>query len=101
MGNKTIAKRRAGAVDPEAAKKLAVWDTGFHVPGLDPDQWRWDAELNLIRFKDYGCYTEHGWEIDYIKDPAHGGGEHFGNLRPLHWRANRSYGGLMRTLLKR
>jgi hypothetical protein len=86
MGNKTIAKRRAGAVDPEAAKKLAVWDTGFHVPGLDPDQWRWDAELNLIRFKDYACYT---------------GGEHFGNLRPLHWRANRSYGGLMRTLLKR
>jgi hypothetical protein len=100
MGHKSVARKLSGAVDPERAKKLAVWDKGIHVPGLHPDQWRWDAELNLIRLKDYGCYSEYGWEID-IQDSAFGASERFGNLRPLHWRANRSYGGLMRTFLHR
>jgi hypothetical protein len=98
MGSKAIADRLTGAVDPERAKKLAVWDKGFHVPGLEPDQWRWDADFNLIRYSHYGLYTEHGWEIDHLQA---GAGEHFGNLRPLHWRANRSYGGLLRSLLNR
>jgi hypothetical protein len=101
MGNKTIAETPAEALDPECAKKLAVWDKGFHVPGLDPAQWRWDADLNLIRYSHYGLYTDHGWEIDHLQASGLGGGDHLGNLRPLHWRGNRSYSGLLRSLLKR
>ncbi|UKK83834.1 HNH endonuclease [Sphingopyxis sp. BSN-002] len=55
---------------------------------------------NVIRWENYGqTDSEYGWEVDHIQPSALGGQNHFGNLRALHWRANRSLGGFLGNAL--
>lgn len=85
---------------PEFIK--AVFRKGRAIAGIDPDRWCYDDEGNLICFDDHGQCSEFGWEIDHYPLPAAlGGSDDLSNARPLHWRRNRSRGGLLGALLER
>lgn len=75
-----------------ATKLRQIWNKGQNKPGYEPSKWRIDAYGNLIRFSDYGETSQYGWEVDHIVPVARGGSDHIGNLRPLHWEANRQRG---------
>lgn len=60
-----------------------------------------DAFGNIIRFSHYGDRTSaYGWEIDHIVPVAVGGSGDLTNLRPLHFRQNASFGGLLGGFLR-
>jgi hypothetical protein len=50
----------AGPADDE--KRVAAWCAARAIVGY-PDH-RYDCDGRLIRWLDYGRYTEHGWQID-------------------------------------
>jgi hypothetical protein len=97
--NGTLGGLLASILDPEEAKKRAVWAKGHVIPGVDPDVFRRDDDGTVICFAEYGLYTEYGWQIDHQTATALGGLDVYGNLRPLHWRNNSSRGGLLSSIL--
>ena len=73
----------------KAAEIATVWVLGTKIRGKDPAMWRQDALGNIIRFTDYGNRdSDFGWEFDHIVPVAAGGSDDWGNIRPLHWKAN-------------
>lgn len=103
MEKRTIADLLAAALNPEEAHKRAVWAKGTIIADIriSPDEWRYDDDGNIIRYSEYGQFSTFGWEIDHQVPSALGGLNTYANLRPLHWRANRSRGGLIGALLDR
>jgi hypothetical protein len=89
----------------EADKRKAVWAKaevgGLGLLGYGNGEWAHDAHGNLIKFSDYGDRNSpYGWEYDHHPTPRSlGGADEVSNLRPLHWRANASHGGLLGGLL--
>jgi hypothetical protein len=81
--------------------KIAAWTACSPVQGLLPTDYRIDAYGHIIRWQDYGSQGEYGWEIDHRIPNALGGSDHPSNLRALHWRQNRSLGGLLGSALNR
>lgn len=76
--------------------KLAVWNKGHIIPGYDSNIWRRDDFGHAMRYSDYGDRNStYGWEIDHIVATTLGGGDHLGNLRPLHWKPNSTLGGML------
>lgn len=64
-------------------------------------EWATDCDGNKIKKSDYGMYTEYGWHIDHVMPSILGGGDHFGNKRPRHWRGNTAAGGIIGNALRR
>jgi hypothetical protein len=89
------------AVEPEEARKLAIWAKGHIVPGQDEAIWRSDAFGSVMRYHDYGDRSsEHGWEIDHYPIPRGLEGlDTLSHSRPLHWRNNASHRGALRRVL--
>ena len=82
--------------------KTLVWLKGHEVLGRDPSLWRYDDNWTLIHWHEHGNRnSDYGWEIDHIVAKALGGSDDLANLRPLHWRANCSHGGLLANALMR
>jgi hypothetical protein len=75
-------------------KKRMVWAKGTPIPGRDPDLWRYDAFLSVMRWTDYGDRSSpFGWEFDHFPIAVtFGGSDDISNLRPLHYRNNASLG---------
>ncbi len=85
----------------EMEKRKAVWAKALKgLIGLGDPEWARDDYGNLMRFSDYGDRTSpYGWELDHYPVPkSQGGSDDIGNLRPLHWRANATHGGLLGAL---
>lgn len=103
MERKTITDLLAAALNPEEARTRAVWAKARVIADirLAPDEWRYDDDGNIIRYSEYGQFSDYGWEIDHRLPTAFGGLDAYANLRPLHWRANRSRGGLIGALFDR
>ena len=77
----------------------AVWAKGTPILGYHPDTWRRDAYGNAMKYSDFGNRgSEYGWERDHILALALGGPDTIDNIRPLHWRANASLGGVLGNL---
>lgn len=74
--------------------KMAVWNKGQIVAGVDPSRRRKDVCGAWIDWDKYGDTTPDGtgWEIDHIKPVAEGGGDEVFNLQPLQWQNNRRKG---------
>ena len=77
-----------------------VWQKAREVAGQYPGEIRVDDFNNLIARSQYGTRGPMGWEIDHIRPTALGGTDDLPNLRPLHWQANRSGGGILGALLR-
>ena len=75
--------------------KLAAWSACNPLQNFEPSIYRVDAYGNVIRWSDYGTQGDYGWEIDHAIPSALGGSDSIFNLRALHWRTNRSLGGLL------
>lgn len=80
--------------------RAMVWSKATPIAGVDDSFERLDAFGNRIRWDDYGDRNSRfGWEIDHITPEAVGGSDMLDNLRPLHFRANASLGGIVGALL--
>lgn len=82
----------------EMEKRKAVWAKALKgLLGLADPEWARDDYGNLMKFSDYGDRTSpYGWELDHYPLPkSQGGSDELDNLRPLHWRANATHGGLL------
>jgi hypothetical protein len=92
----TLASALLG-IQPDEQKKLAVWAKGRPIPNFDSAVWRHDYFGSVMRYADHGNRSsDYGWEFDHFPVPASAGGRDIiANLRPLHWRANASLGGLL------
>ncbi|MEP1573630.1 HNH endonuclease signature motif containing protein [Roseibium album] len=76
------------------ARKLAVWDKGYPVPGYDSALIRKDDFGYWMKYNEYGNRnSDYGWEIDHILPISMGGSDDLSNLRPLYHRKNASLGG--------
>lgn len=83
------ADRRKAAAWAKARVTLGALITGGN-------NCRMDDFGNIIRWEDYGDHTsQYGWEIDHTQPSALGGTDHHSNLRALHYKTNRSLGGLL------
>lgn len=72
-------------------EKLAVWDKGQIVSGMDPKMWRKDqcgAYIKWDMYNDRSFQDNNGWEIDHIKPDSKGGLDIISNARPLQWYNN-------------
>lgn len=67
----------------------AVWLRGKIVESLLATEWRQDDFGKLMYHDSYGQTTDHGWEIDHIKQVQYDGSDNLDNKRPLQWEANR------------
>jgi 5-methylcytosine-specific restriction endonuclease McrA len=84
----------------EELRKRAVWEKATKLPFYDPVEWRADATNQIIRYSHYGDrQSQWGWEIDHVFPTALGGRDDLDNLRPLHFRANASLGGILGSYL--
>ena len=80
----------------EGERKQTAWASA--TPTADPDV-RIDCDGNLIKWSEYGKYTEFGWHIDHAMPLALGGVNGLANLRARHWRGNCGAGGLLGSFL--
>ena len=46
--------------------KLTVWRKGKVVPLLSADEYRYDEQGALMKWDEYGSYSNMGWQIDHI-----------------------------------
>jgi hypothetical protein len=54
-------------------RRAAPWIKVTPIPGRDPAVERWDCNLFVIRWAEYGPLTECGWEIDHVVASILGG----------------------------
>jgi hypothetical protein len=73
-------------------RKTAAWIKARIIPRYDSAYVRMDCDGFLIRWVEYGLLSEYGWD-------AIGGSDGLDNLRARHWRANRSAGGRLGSIL--
>lgn len=76
-------------------KKMAAWTRCRPIYNQPSDFARVDDHGYIIRWADYGTQGDYGWEIDHIHPTGLGGSDDLSNFRALHWRVNRSLGGLL------
>lgn len=70
-----------------------VWQKEQVVPRYDPNVWRKDTCGAWMKRNEHGnTNSQHGWEIDHIKQKAQHGSDHISNLQPLQWENNRHKG---------
>ncbi len=69
----------------EEERKEAAWKKAIPIPGRPAELERWDRDYRIIRWSDYGLYTEYGWEIEHIIEESIGGSDDLCNLRARHW----------------
>lgn len=50
--------------------KLAVWKKGKVVPLLSADEYRYDEQGALMKWDEYGSYSNLGWQIDHTYPEA-------------------------------
>lgn len=50
--------------------KIAVWKKGKVVPLLSADEYRFDEQGALMKWNEYGSYSNRGWQIDHIYPEA-------------------------------
>ena len=50
--------------------KLSVWKKGKIVPLKSADEYRYDEQGALMKWSEYGQYTNMGWQIDHIYPEA-------------------------------
>ena len=80
----------------EREKVEQVWRKGMVTVFGDPAVVRLDEQGNIIQRDKYGDRTSlFGWHVDYIVPKEYGGSDDISNLRPLQYRANVSFGGLL------
>jgi hypothetical protein len=87
-------------------RKRVAWESTRPLSGLlvfiHPADARLDELGKVIYHSHYGrCDSEYGWEIDHRSPSALGGSNKLSNLRALHWRTNRTMGGLLGAFLDR
>ena len=70
----------------------SIWDKAHSIRGKNPNMFRKDDFGNMIRKQSYGTQGQYGWEIDHKNPRSKGGTNSPKNLRPLHWKENRSKG---------
>ncbi len=75
--------------------KLDAWSKAAPYQNLDPEEWRMDDYGKLIRYREYGKYSDYGWQIDHITPTALGGTDLASNKRALHHTVNQRLGGLL------
>ena len=46
--------------------KVTVWNKGKLVPLLSADEYRYDEQGALMKWDEYGSYSNLGWQIDHI-----------------------------------
>lgn len=73
-------------------KKLKVWSKAKKIKGLDPKEFRMDADKKIILYKLYGKTIEGGWDIDHIIPISRNGTNDIDNLQALNYSYNRSKG---------
>ena len=76
----------------QKSREQKVWEKALSIRGKNPDQFRRDAEGNVIRRASYGTTGEFGWEVDHKNPKSKGGSNKERNLQALHWKANREKG---------
>ncbi len=72
-----------------------VWDRAVIVSGYDAAKYRKDVAGAWIQRDKYGDVSNDlglGWEVDHRRPVTKGGTDDLSNLRPLHWKNNRSKG---------
>ncbi len=77
------------------AQKIAVWNKAAIVPGYDAAKYRKDVAGAWIQRDKNGDVSNDlglGWEVDHRTPVTKGGTDDLSNLRPLHWKNNRSKG---------
>ncbi len=67
-----------------------VWQKGIVVDGYSADKFRQDNCGAWIQRDKYGTEENLGWEIDHVYPASKGGTDDLTNLRPMHWKNNRS-----------
>jgi hypothetical protein len=81
-------------------RKLAAWNNVPSLFALGFVTEKRDCDGRIIRWSEYGSYSECGWQIDHIRPVALGGGDHHGNLRARHWRGNSTAGTILGNALR-
>jgi|SRR5260221_1339 hypothetical protein len=84
----------------DEGRKLAAWNNVPCLPGLGLVTEKRDCDGRIIRWSEYGSYSECGWQIDHVRPAALGGGDHVSNLRARHWRGNCNAGSLLGNALR-
>jgi len=69
---------------------LVIWNKAQIVDGYDSKKYRKDIRGAWIEFNSYGKEVNLGWEIDHILPTSKGGTDNQFNLRPMHWKNNRT-----------
>jgi hypothetical protein len=80
----------------EAGKKVTAW---FNASPTHNPNYMIDCDGRLIKWSEYGRYSEYGWQIDHANPLALGGSDSPLNLRARHWRGNSYEGGLLGALI--
>ena len=89
--SETCTNQKSQFMSEESFEK--VWQKGRIVPDYDPTKFRKDACGAWIARDQYGNLdSEFGWVVDHIYPLALGGGDDAENMRPLHFKNNRSKG---------
>lgn len=88
-------------VSGDLLDRTVAWLAASPIFGSDPNELRQDCDGRLIRWSEYGQYSDFGWQIDHVRPIALGGLDSIGNKRARHWRGNTSAGGLLGQVLGR
>ena len=76
----------------EEERKSAAWAKAAQIFGSFD---RRDCDGRVIRWSEYGKYSEFGWHLDHIIPLRLGGSDDLPNLRARHWRGNCAAGGFL------
>lgn len=81
-------------------RKRAAWQKATPIPEVDTNVYRYDDEVRVIKWSEYGQNSVFGWHIDHIVPQAVGGPDVLSNLRARHRITNTSAGGRLGNALR-